>query len=71
MPRQKIGPGLSRVSRPVLCEPVNNDVERLWAAYVAAQERSKRTLALSDGLAAGRAYGAFVRAFVEPERGRA
>jgi hypothetical protein len=46
--------------------------ECLWQAFVAAQERSKRTLALNDGLAAGHAYSAFLRAFVEPAmRGRA
>jgi hypothetical protein len=37
-------------------------------AFVAAQERSARTLALNDGLAAGRAYARFVQAFVEPNR---
>ena len=46
--------------------------ECLWAAFVAAQERSKRTLALNDGLAAGHAYSAFLKAFIEPApRGRA
>ena len=46
--------------------------ECLWAAFVEAQERSKHTLAFHDGLAAGHAYSAFLRAFVEPAmRGRA
>ena len=41
-------------------------------AFVAAQERSKRTLALNDGPAAGRAYARLVQALVEPnQRGRA
>ena len=44
--------------------PVNP--ECLWAAFVEAQERSKRALAFDDGLAAGHAYSAFLRAFVEP-----
>jgi len=46
--------------------------ECLWATFVATQERSKRTLALNDGLAAGHAYSAFLKAFIEPApRGRA
>jgi hypothetical protein len=50
--------------------PVNP--EGLWTAFVEAQERSKYTLAFHDGLAAGHAYSAFLRAFVEPNRrGRA
>ena len=52
--------------------PGPGNPEWLWQAFVAAQERSKLTLALNDGLAAGHAYSAFLRAFVEPEmRGRA
>ena len=39
------------------------DPEALWNAFVEAQERSKRTLALGDGLAAGKAYAAFLTAF--------
>ena len=42
--------------------------ESLWNAYVAAAERSKRTLALRDGIAAGKAYACFVESFVEPNR---
>jgi hypothetical protein len=37
--------------------------EALWEAFVAAQERSKRTLVLADGIAAGKAYAAFLKAF--------
>ena len=52
--------------------PEPDNPECLWQAFVAALERSKRTLALNDGLAAGHAYSAFLRAFVEPAmRGRA
>jgi len=39
------------------------DPEALWRAFVEAQERSKATLALSDGIAAGKAYAAFLTAF--------
>ncbi len=53
-----------KLSRGHPAEPDNP--ECLWPAFVAAQERSKRTLALNDGLAAGHAYSAFLRAFVEP-----
>jgi hypothetical protein len=42
------------------------DVERLWAAFVAAQEKSKRTVALADGIAAGKAYRRFLEAFTRP-----
>jgi len=48
--------------------PERDDPESLWSAYVAAAEHSKRTLALGDGLAAGRAYARFVQAFVEPNQ---
>jgi hypothetical protein len=47
------------------------DPEALWRAFVAAQERSKRTLALSDGIAAGKAYAAFLSVFVNNGRARA
>ena len=40
--------------------------EALWEAFVAAQERSKRTLVLADGIAAGKAYAAFLEAFAGP-----
>jgi hypothetical protein len=33
---------------------------------VAAQERSKRTLALNDGIAAGKAYAVFLMAYTRP-----
>jgi hypothetical protein len=45
--------------------------EALWAAYVAASERSKETLSFADGLIAGQAYARFVESFVQPSRGRA
>jgi hypothetical protein len=68
-----INGGVSRqVGAKSLLHPLRNDAERLWQAFVTAQERSKHTLAFHDGLAAGHAYSAFLRAFVEPEiRGRA
>jgi hypothetical protein len=43
-----------------------SDAETLWRAFVAAQERSKATLALNDGIAAGKAYAAFLTAFPRP-----
>jgi hypothetical protein len=39
--------------------------EALWNAFVAAQERSKRTLVIADGIAAGKAYAAFLEAFAD------
>ena len=42
--------------------------ERLWRAFTEAQERSKATGRLEDGMAAGRAYAAFLRAFVPAEQ---
>jgi len=47
------------------------DLEALWRAFVEAQERSKATLALSDGIAAGKAYAAFLTAFTRPATKRA
>jgi hypothetical protein len=38
--------------------------ERLWQVFVEAQERSKTSLALADGIAAGKAYAAFLEAFI-------
>jgi hypothetical protein len=69
-------PDLRLVTRP-LSRPVSSQVETkshvtgsdpeaLWDIFVAAQERSKATLALSDGIAAGKAYAAFVTAFTRP-----
>lgn len=40
--------------------------EALWNAFVAAQERSKRTLVVADGITAGKAYAAFLEAFAGP-----
>jgi hypothetical protein len=42
--------------------------ERLWHAFTEAQERSKATGRLKDGIAAGKAYAAFLRAFVPAEQ---
>ena len=38
----------------------------LWQAFVQAQERSKATGDLNDGIAAGKAYAAFVADFTRP-----
>jgi hypothetical protein len=39
-------------------------IEERWQRFVDAQERSKRTLAIEDGIAAGKAYADFVEMFV-------
>lgn len=44
------------------------NAERLFEAYVAAATKAKATQDLQDGLAAGRAWSAFLDAFVPPER---
>jgi len=43
-----------------------SDPEVLWDLFVAAQERSKRTLVLGDGIPAGKAYAAFLMAYTRP-----
>jgi hypothetical protein len=43
--------------------PVETHPERLWREFLEARERSLRSGALSDGIAAGRAYGAFLQEF--------
>jgi len=45
---------------------VGSDPKALWDVFAAAQERSKGTLALSDGIAAGKAYAAFLTAYTRP-----
>ncbi|MFL5007016.1 MAG: hypothetical protein ACJ8DK_16875 [Microvirga sp.] len=35
--------------------PASDSPERLWAFFAAAQEKSKATLILDDGIAAGKA----------------
>jgi hypothetical protein len=47
--------------------PAPIHVEHLWQAFVDAQERSKETRAVVDGIAAGKAYAAFLAAFVAPD----
>ena len=53
---------------------VRNDrlitVEEAWDRYVSAMERSKETLRLEDGIAAGKAYADFVRLFDGASYGR-
>jgi hypothetical protein len=45
--------------------PASDSPERLWAFFAAAQEKSKATLILDDGIAAGKAYAAFLRSFFD------
>lgn len=37
--------------------------ERLFATYVAAQDRAKETLSVKDGVAAGKAWSRFIRLY--------
>jgi hypothetical protein len=43
--------------------PLETHPERLWREFLEARERSLNSGALSDGIAAGRAYGAFLQEF--------
>jgi hypothetical protein len=43
--------------------PLETHPERLWREFLEARERSLKSGALSDGIAAGRAYGAFLQEF--------
>jgi hypothetical protein len=40
-------------------------VEFRWEAFVAAKAQAERTGAIADGIAAGRAWAAFLAAFVK------
>ena len=40
------------------------NVEKAWERYAAAARRAQETLSVADGIAAGKAYGEFVRLFV-------
>lgn len=42
--------------------------EALWQRFVDAQEKSKATLRIEDGVAAGKAYAAFCQAFLRGGR---
>lgn len=44
------------------------DAEALFRAFVAASQRAQTTHALADGLAAGRAWAAFLTAFDRERR---
>lgn len=39
------------------------EIDRLWAEYLAARDRAERSRDIADGIAAGRAWAAFLRAF--------
>jgi hypothetical protein len=52
-----ISPAERHSSTPVL--------ERRWEAFVAAKAQAERTGAIADGIAAGRAWAAFLAAFVK------
>ncbi len=42
----------------------DRSVGAAWERFVEAQERSKRTLSIADGIAAGKAYAAFLSLFI-------
>ncbi len=50
----------------VLSPQMEATEQSAWDAYVAAQDRAKRTLDPADGIAAGKAWGAFMALFVKP-----
>jgi hypothetical protein len=66
--RFSISPSPQATSPQLETKPslVGSDPEAFWDAFVAAQERSKRTLVLADGIAAGKAYAAFLMAYTRP-----
>lgn len=43
--------------------PLQTRVERLWGAYLEAEKKAKATLKMEDGIAAGRAWGIFMREY--------
>jgi hypothetical protein len=50
---------------------LETEPERLWREFLEARELAWNSRDLSDGIRSGRAYAAFLRAFVEPDmRGR-
>jgi len=44
------------------------DLERLWDDYVAASRRAQQTQDIDDGIAAGRAWAAWLAAFAADRR---
>lgn len=51
------------ISLRVATERRDVTVEQAWDRYVAAMQKSKETLRIEDGIAAGRAYRQFLDAF--------
>lgn len=47
---------------PILTQK-DADAESLWQAYVEAAKRAQKSLRLDDGIKAGRAWAAFIKAF--------
>lgn len=45
-----------------------SELERLWAAYVQASRRAQETHVIDDGIAAGRAWRAWLEAFASERR---
>lgn len=39
------------------------NINALWFAYCAARDKAEASKSIEDGIAAGRAWGAFIRAF--------
>ncbi|MGU3496119.1 hypothetical protein ACLBXM_18920 [Xanthobacteraceae bacterium A53D] len=44
------------------------EVEERWLAYVASMQRAQSTLAVEDGLEAGRAWRRWLDLFMSPEQ---
>lgn len=44
------------------------ETERLWQEYAAVRQRAQTSNDIRDGIAAGRAWAAFVSAFCSPSR---
>jgi len=56
------------MQRPSNVQRLQTRQETLWDAYVAAMEKAQQTLDINDGMAAGRAWKAFVDEFLIPEQ---
>ena len=53
---------------------LETEPERLWREFLEARDRAWTSRSINDGIASGRAYAAFLQAFLGPDlrqRGRA
>lgn len=58
---------MQRNSNPRNVVQLETEPERLWREFLEARERAWNSRDLSDGIASGRAYAAFLEAFVAPD----